>query len=666
MADYLITGPVTVGTIATSSTVRGNVFFTDASTTPGQIFGTTTAGQLRAQPMARGDIVTRNAAGELIVAGGAKTAGQALQIDSVGDSLWANNPNLYECVVDAAGTGDFTTIGAAITGGCTRIFIKAGSYTEAADVVLPTFGALIGESAGSVVITLTAGARIVADGSGGTTETAGTLSITINTSAVTGAGTAFTNMSGGDFILLGTTFYEIDTIADDTNLTIVETFRGQTLAGADFIGQTMLSGIFITNLIISGSSSTGLFLRALRHSTIANCLVQACTPNILLTACSAMRMIGIVSQSSVGVGVTFADCSSIGICTMNVNNCTTTGVLVQGVSTSIILDSLISTNNGTIGFDINGTSTLVNLTNCISINNGTKGIDIGASADTTVIDGCTVSNNGTNGIDYDGNNSLVTNCLINDNTQNGITAGDRGVIQGNYIDGNGFAGIDMAGDVSCTVTGNIISNNTLDGIVATGTSIGNIISDNRVLDNSSDGIDIGATSGGAVISGNVCTGNGGNGLEISGVGCSVSGNVCEGNGDSGILVEGVDCIVSGNYCNDNTDDGISIISTAARCSVTNNVCTGNTGGAASDGIDLDADDCTLIGNVCSGNTDAGLDVAGADCVITGNRCVGNTDEGLNLRAGGTDAIVTSNNFKGNTGTNLANAAAGTIVANNKV
>lgn len=60
--------------------------------------------------------------------------------------------SLYECVVDAGGGGDYTTLGAAITAGKTRIFIKAGSYTESAITTTTAAINIVGESRDGVVL----------------------------------------------------------------------------------------------------------------------------------------------------------------------------------------------------------------------------------------------------------------------------------------------------------------------------------------------------------------------------------------------------------------------------------------------------------------------------------------------------------------------------------
>jgi len=69
----------------------------------------------------------------------------------------------YDAIVAASG-GDYTTLGAAITGGATNIFIKDGTYTETGNIVCPSNCQITGESfRGTKVVmtgyTLTFGAQ---------------------------------------------------------------------------------------------------------------------------------------------------------------------------------------------------------------------------------------------------------------------------------------------------------------------------------------------------------------------------------------------------------------------------------------------------------------------------------------------------------------------------
>ncbi len=79
-----------------------------------------------------------------------------LNWNGVGLDIKAQTSNLmlYECVVDAGGYGDYTSISAAVTAGKKRIFVRNGSYTETSTISLGPNVIITGEERDSVIITL--------------------------------------------------------------------------------------------------------------------------------------------------------------------------------------------------------------------------------------------------------------------------------------------------------------------------------------------------------------------------------------------------------------------------------------------------------------------------------------------------------------------------------
>ena len=83
-------------------------------------------------------------------------AGQHVNFDGTDINIKALHSNftLYDAVVDAAGYGDYTTIGAAVTAGALRIFVRPGSYTLTASISLSAGTVIIGTDWNSVLISL--------------------------------------------------------------------------------------------------------------------------------------------------------------------------------------------------------------------------------------------------------------------------------------------------------------------------------------------------------------------------------------------------------------------------------------------------------------------------------------------------------------------------------
>jgi hypothetical protein len=62
----------------------------------------------------------------------------------------SGSPRTFDAIVAASG-GDYTTLQAAITGGATSIFLKDGTYTAVANITLPNYCTIIGESWNAII-----------------------------------------------------------------------------------------------------------------------------------------------------------------------------------------------------------------------------------------------------------------------------------------------------------------------------------------------------------------------------------------------------------------------------------------------------------------------------------------------------------------------------------
>jgi len=69
-----------------------------------------------------------------------------------------SNLALYDCVVDANGYGDYTTVAAAVTAGHTNIYVRVGTYTAAANLSLSAGTIITGEDWDTTVLDMGIGA----------------------------------------------------------------------------------------------------------------------------------------------------------------------------------------------------------------------------------------------------------------------------------------------------------------------------------------------------------------------------------------------------------------------------------------------------------------------------------------------------------------------------
>jgi parallel beta-helix repeat protein len=133
------------------------------------------------------------------------------------------------------------------------------------------------------------------------------------------------------------------------------------------------------------------------------------------------------------------------------------------------------------------------------------------------------------GVDLPGaSNTIVKNVQVINNSF-GILAGSLTLIEGCTANSNAQTGIEC--DEDCTISGNLVVGNTVDGILCV--QKGCTISGNTASGNQTDGIHCGsADSGpsGCLISNNTITSNTVNGIFAFDASTGYSGNVLSGNG----------------------------------------------------------------------------------------------------------------------------------------
>lgn len=381
-------------------------------------------------------------------------------------------PELYDAVVDAGGTGDFTLISAAIAAGHNKLFIRSGTYLETADIDIPDNGILLGEVMGEVVIDLQNTHSVKIDGSGGIQEMAGTISVTNGGVLVVGVGTSFTNLSSGDQIFIDNVFYKIASIADNTNLDISTTYYGKTISGADYFAQTMYFGINVSNLIIKNSIADGLFIRAALDSTFNNLCIIDCSPNIRLENNDKGSFHNVYALNSRSNGVEILHNFNLGLlgCKVCNNNghgmvFETDGVLMESKNANI-LNCIVSNNDGS-GIVLESTSSTeflidITLSGSFINNNKVSGVTIASDNREIEISKSYIKDNGSDGVV---NNASIT------------------MVDGSYICGNGGIGLNMFGDENI-INSNFIRDNTSDGCKINAGALDNIITSCNLRGNS--------------------------------------------------------------------------------------------------------------------------------------------------------------------------------------
>ena len=508
------------------------------------------------------------------------TLNDTVMISSENGTSWITDPDdidspvgslttkTYSCIVDKSGNGNYTSVVAAFNAGNTSVFVNAGMYIETSDIVIPNGGQLIGAVQGETIIVLYGPYSIKIDGSGGTNETTGTISIASNTSIITGTGTTFTNLSAGDFILVGTNYYTISTIDSTTQVTLLKTYVGSSITDAGYKAQSMYTGCIVSNLIVASSLSNGLYVRGLRHGKISSVAFTDCSTSMTIIDSGDLSIAEVISTFSTGVGINVVNCISLSFHTINIFNGSSHGMEVLG--SNIINESCACENNSGYGFHIIGDSSFININDCIVKYNNSIGIKGESTVTCTTISNTELSHNNGNGICMQGNNINIIACFVVENSGKGIIIGSENIIKGNTIKRNGGDGIKIpSASVLSIVSGNSMEDNTGIGVNVLAEKCG--VSDNNIKESGGDGIYVDGVKN--KISGNTIIDSGANGIHIASTGNSnvITGNIVESSAGNGLeLITGaVNNIVTSNNLEDNT--GANYVDNGTGTSVSNNI-----------------------------------------------------------------------------------------------
>lgn len=421
---------------------------------------------------------------------------------------------IFDAIVDASGNGDYLLPSAAFANGHKSVFMKNGTYVETVDVVVPNYGSLVGESGHNTVIYFPAVAKSVkVDGSGGSQETAGTISITTGTTTITGVGTTFTNLAANDYILLGTNYFKIASITNATSMTLADTYRGATLSGISYVAQTMYTGNRLSNFIITGSTTNGLYIRGCRHFVVDSLAIKANSPNVLVEYSGDSTLKHLLSETGNGYGVKLDNCASLALNVVDVYNNTSHGLEVTGESTSVNLISCKASNNGGTGICIMGNSNDINLTDCVVKFNKANGLVTESTTHAIMVDSTSIRGNASKGLYIDGGGHTITGNIIEENGDIGldVISGDCSLI-GNVIDGN-TNGIKLTGNC-ITMSNNHCVNNSLAGILVMGNDC--ILTSNISTSNTQEGVKIETGATDTIVSLNNVKGNAGTNLVDNG------------------------------------------------------------------------------------------------------------------------------------------------------
>ena len=372
---------------------------------------------------------------------------------------------VYDAVIDLTGRGDYLSIQEALDDGKRTIFVKKGTYNIKSTIKVPSDTIIVGENSSKTIIN---GGGTVSKGFNVSGERidigTSSVSITNGSATITASGSTFTNASAGDIIVLDfTTKYKIKSIESDTSLTISRDYEGVSRSSVGVVCFTA-----VDNVRISGVSITDFIDYGIENIYFTNVVLSDIN---ILDFDSSSAPIGIYLGYGFGAVVAAATINNIdgssgyptGIQTVYSGGVDIRGCAISGCS----YGAYVYTTNG------------VSVSGCNIFNCSQAGMQVLGS---TKISGCSIHDNNYGVVFWIGEGAEISSCSISYNKTDGVISsggGDRKIINGNYIIGNGGTGINIAtGSDKHVVTNNIVYNNSTAQITDNGS--GSVVANNII------------------------------------------------------------------------------------------------------------------------------------------------------------------------------------------
>lgn len=317
-------------------------------------------------------------------------------------------------------------IDAANTAGGGIVFLKAGVYTIEESIIMKSYVVLRGEGYSSVLYG--SGTQFsVIEGHGS-------------------VGTPIVNMEMSDLRIDGTGLVDASYSTDTKGVYMT------------FIRKSKFKNLYIYN-----TPATGLGIDFLVETLIHGVIVDT----------AGRQFNGSIGSNGIGIGTGRWEDETFIISDCHAINCGNNGIMIEhqangsvGQSNNCMIVNCVSDNNR-IGYRNSGVGRAL-FKNCIAVNNTNDGIYMSSHSSQysteTIVEGCLFTFNGADGLQVADLNAaeskfIVSNCLVANNTNNGIKLrNNTHIISNNIIHSQGRNGIHWFGDTG-TVKDAIISGN---------------------------------------------------------------------------------------------------------------------------------------------------------------------------------------------------------------
>jgi len=403
----------------------------------------------------------------------------------------------YDAIVAPSG-GDYLYLYDALHAGKTSIFVRNGTYTISANLNLTSDNiTIVGESRDGVILNCGGAVSTCFKAEGDTANYAdGTVTIANDSHTVTGTGTAWlANAASGEYILLGSDWYQIKGVTSDTELDVTRYYRGQNITDAEYKIAAMLSNLHIENMTIT--TKTAIYFRWVLNATVRNChLTNNSTYAMYFQECYNNRILNNIIQNSNNQAIYLYYCNYFQIIgNIAEDERYNDAIYLSNSNYNTLLDNKCC-NNANSGIYL--TSSSWNVIKANVCNNNGSGIYLASSTQNTISENICIANNnyGIALFSISSDNTLSGNVCNSSVTMSGIVIGttsDYNTLYGNTCSANFLEGIYLSVGSYCVVVGNICRGNADYGIKIAVNSNYNIVGMNQLSGNTTaSGINSGA------------------------------------------------------------------------------------------------------------------------------------------------------------------------------
>ncbi len=329
------------------------------------------------------------------------------------------------------------------------LYLQSGSYIQQTALVGYSSVRMIGISPSQTIIDFngTSSGLTFAESNAYTT---GTITVASGV-AITGSGTLWlANVTAGMSLFLGTRWYTIAAVTDNTHLILAEAYGDNVTLPSTYRISFPAKGFSVSNLSLQNSTSgVGLTLSGARQFFLSNVLSVSCNKGVYANNVSEMAIDEVITVAGSGIGFEMLNVGLSNITDLNSSGNSSHGVKMYNVKT-VYMAPGSSTANGNIGYSMEFCTDISMLVNASG--NGDKGIKMISNCNNvSVLPGSPVRGNVSDGISLTASaiGCKAALCDIQGNGGYGINivaASDVGtLLSSNYLVGNTLGQMNNAG-----------------------------------------------------------------------------------------------------------------------------------------------------------------------------------------------------------------------------